>query len=150
MAVNYRPEGYADVTANLIVNDAAATLEFAKQALGARERFNMPTPDGKIGHAELEIGDSVVMLADATTSDQGVAMPAALNVYVQDVDASYRKALAAGGTSLREPENMFYGDRSAGVRDPGGNHWWLATHIEEVPPDEMAKRAEEWQAQHQG
>jgi PhnB protein len=147
MGVNYRPEGYNDVTASLMVNDAGAALEFAKQVLGAKERLNMSTPDGKIGHAELEIGDSVVMLADASTSDQGVHMPGVLNVYVQDVDATYAKALTAGGTSLREPENMFYGDRSAGVRDPSGNHWWLSTHVEDVPPDEMAKRAEEYQAQ---
>jgi len=147
MGVNYRPEGYADVTAYLVVNDAGAALEFAKQVLGAQERFNMLTPDGKIGHAEIQIGDSVVMLADASTSDQGVHMPGVLNVYVQDVDDVYAKALAAGATSLREPEVQFYGDRSAGVKDAAGNHWWLATHVEDVSPDEMAKRAEEYSAQ---
>jgi uncharacterized glyoxalase superfamily protein PhnB len=147
--VNYRPEGYSDVTASLMVNDAGAALEFAKQVLGAKERLKMASPDGKIGHAEIEIGDSVVMLADASTSDQGVHMPGVLNVYVQDVDATYAKALAAGGTSLREPADMFYGDRSAGVQDPSGNHWWFATHVEDVSPEDMNKRAEEFMAQQQ-
>ena len=109
----------------------------------------MTTPDGKVGHAEITIGDSVVMLADASTSDQGVHMPGVLNVYVENVDEAYAKALAAGGTSLREPEVQFYGDRSAGVKDPVGNHWWLATHVEDVSPEEMAKRAEEYAAQQQ-
>jgi PhnB protein len=147
MAINYRPEGYNDVTAYLVVNDAGAALEFAKQVFGATERFTMLTPDNKIGHAEIQIGDSVVMLADASTSDQGVHMPGVLNVYVKDVDDVYAKALAAGGTSLREPADQFYGDRSAGAQDPSGNHWWMATHVEEISPDEMAKRAQEFQAQ---
>jgi uncharacterized glyoxalase superfamily protein PhnB len=150
MAVNYRPEGYSDVTASFVVDDADAVLEFATAVLGAKERFNMRTPDGKIGHAELEIGDSVLFLSEASSSDQGKHMPAVVNVYVQDVDATYQKALAAGGTSLREPIDMFYGDRSAGVRDKAGNQWWLGTHVEDVPPDEMARRMKEWEAEHQG
>ena len=150
MAVNYRPEGYNDVTAYLVVDDAAVGHSSSRSRSSARrERFNMLTPDGKIGHAEIQIGDSVVMLADASTSDQGVHMPGVLNVYVQDVDEVYAKALAAGGKSLREPADQFYGDRSAGVQDAAGNHWWLATHVEEVSPDEMAKRAQEYQAQQQ-
>jgi PhnB protein len=150
MAVNYRPEGYADVTASFMVNDADSVLDFATAVLGAKERFNMRTPDGKIGHAELEIGDSVLFLSEASTSDQGVHMPGVVNVYVQDVDATYQKALAAGGTSLREPETMFYGDRSAGVKDEAGNQWWFATHVEDVPPQEMGQRMKEWEAQHEG
>jgi PhnB protein len=150
MAVNYRPEGYADVTASFMVDGADAVVDFATQVLGAKERFNMRTPDGKIGHAELEIGDSVIFVSEASTSDQGRHMPAVVNVYVQDVDATYQKALAAGGESLREPETMFYGDRSAGVRDKAGNQWWLATHVEDVPPEEMDRRMKEWETQHQG
>ena len=150
MAVDYRPKGYADVTASFAVDDADSVLDFATATLGAKERFNMRTPDGKVGHAELEIGDSVIFVSEASTSDQGVHMPAVVNVYVQDVDATYQKALGAGGTSLREPETMFYGDRSAGVRDKAGNQWWFATHVEDVPPDEMDRRMKEWEAQHKG
>jgi PhnB protein len=149
MAVNYRPEGYADVTASFMVDGADAVVDFATQVLGAKERFNMRTPDGKIGHAELQIGDSVIFVSEASTSDQGRHMPAVVNVYVQDVDATYQKALAAGGKSLREPETMFYGDRSAGVQDPAGSQWWFATHVEDVPPEEMDRRMKEWEAQHQ-
>ena len=148
MATNYRPEGYHDVTASFVVDGADAVVDFATQALGARERFNMRTPDGKIGHAELEIGDSVLFVSEASSSDQGVHTPGVVNVYVQDVDDVYAKALAAGGTSLREPEDQFYGDRSAGVRDAAGNQWWLATHVEDVSPEDMEKRMQEWQAQH--
>ena len=150
MAVNYRPEGYADVTPSFVVDDAQSVLDFATGVLGAKERFNMRTPDGKIGHAELEIGDSVLFLSEASTSDQGVHMPGVVNVYLQDVDKVYAAAIAAGATSLREPEDMFYGDRSAGVRDKAGNQWWFATHVEDVPPEEMDRRMKEWEAQHQG
>jgi uncharacterized glyoxalase superfamily protein PhnB len=150
MAVNYRPDGYHDVTASFVVDDAESVLAFATGALGARERFNMRTPDGKIGHAELEIGDSVLFLSEASSSDQGVHMPGSVNVYVQDVDAIYQKAIAAGATSLREPQDMFYGDRSAGVKDKAGNQWWLATHVEDVPPEEMDRRMKEWEAQLKG
>ena len=150
MAVNYRPEGYADVTASFVVDDAQSVLDFATGVLGAKERFNMRTPDGKIGHAELEIGDSVIFISEASSSDQGVHMPGVVNVYVQDVDATYQKALGAGGKSLREPQTMFYGDRSAGVQDQAGNQWWFATHVEDVPPQEMEQRMKEWEAQQQG
>jgi PhnB protein len=149
MAVNYRPEGYADVTASFVVDGADSVVDFTTQVLGARERFNMRTPDGKIGHAELEIGDSVIFISEASTSDQGVHMPGVVNVYVQDVDATYQKALGAGGKSLREPQTMFYGDRSAGVQDKAGNQWWFATHVEDVPPQEMEQRMKEWEAQQQ-
>ena len=149
MAVNYRPEGYADVTASFVVDGADSVVDFTTQVLGARERFNMRTPDGKIGHAELEIGDSVIFISEASSSDQGVHMPGVVNVYVQNVDATYQKALGAGGKSLREPQTMFYGDRSAGVQDGAGNQWWFATHVEDVPPQEMEQRMKEWEAQQQ-
>lgn len=106
----------------------------------------MDAPGGKIGHAEVRIGDSVVMLADASTSDQGQVMPGMIHLYVDDVDKFYRRAIEAGGTSLREPVDQFYGDRSGGVKDPVGNHWWISTHVEDVPPGEMEERAKEWQA----
>jgi PhnB protein len=147
MAVKSIPEGYHSVTPYVLVDDAKSVLEFAKHVFEAEELVNMSTPDGKIGHAEIRIGDSIIMMADASTSDQGVSMPTLLHVYVEDVDKVYAAALEAGATSLREPADQFYGDRSAGVKDSAGNHWWLATHIEDVPPDEMAKRVQEWQAE---
>ena len=149
MAVNYRPKGYSDVTASFMVDDADSVLDFATATLGAKERFNMRTPDGKIGHAELEIGDSVLFLSEASTSDQGKHMPGVINIYVKDVDDTYEKALGAGAKSLREPQTMFYGDRSAGVQDAAGDQWWFLTHVEDVPPQEMEQRMKEWEAQHQ-
>ncbi len=143
MAVDPIPEGYHTVTPYLIVNGAGQLLDFVKQVFGAQELFRFDGPDGTIGHAEIKIGDSIVMLADASTSDQGQGMPGVLNVYVDDVDKVYRQALEAGGTSLRDVADQFYGDRTGGVRDPLGNQWWIATHVEDVPPEEMAKRAAE-------
>ncbi len=141
MAVKPIPEGYHSVTPYLIVQGAAQLIDFMKEALGAEETFRMPTPSGAIGHAEVKIGDSMVMLADASGAENP-PMPAMLHVYVEDVDAKYRRALQAGATSVREPADQFYGDRSAGVKDKFGNQWWLATHVEDVPPEEMAKRAQ--------
>ena len=140
MGVNPIPEGYRTVTPYLVVDGAANVLEFVKQAFGAEEKFRMETPDGTIGHAEVQIGDSMVMLGDA--GDQNPAMPAMIHLYVDDCDATYERALGAGGTSEREPTDQFYGDRSAGVRDPAGNLWWIATHVEDVPEEELAKRME--------
>jgi PhnB protein len=141
MGVNPIPEGYRTVTPYLVVEGATSVLEFVKQAFGAEEKVRMDAPDGKISHAEVQIGDSIVMLGDA--GDQNPAMPAMIHLYVDDCDATYERALAAGGTSEREPTDQFYGDRSAGVRDSSGNLWWIATHVEDVPEDEMAKRMEE-------
>jgi PhnB protein len=144
MSVNPIPEGYRTVTPYLVVEGAASVMDFAKQAFGAEEKFRMDAPGGKVGHAELMIGDSMVMLGDA--GGENPAMPAMIHLYVDDCDATYERALAAGGTSVREPENQFYGDRSAGVRDSTGNLWWIATHVEDVPEDEMARRVEEFSA----
>ena len=138
------PDDYPRVCPYLVVDGAAAVIEFAKEVLGAIERGGRyTTPDGKIGHAEFMIGESVVMCADASASQDGKAFPAVLNVYVEDVDAVYAKALERGATSLREPADQFFGDRSAGVEDGAGNQWWIATHVEDVPPEELAKRAAE-------
>ena len=140
MAVKPIPEGHHTVTPYLAVQGAAKLLDFVKQAFDATELHCMPTPDGKIGHAQVRIGDSMVMLSDAC----GVwpAMPTALYLYVPDTDAVYRSALKAGATSLQEPANQFYGDRNAGVKDPSGNSWWIATHIEDVSPEELDGRAQ--------
>lgn len=147
MAVRPIPEGYRSVTPYLAVEGAGKLLEFVKQAFGAEETVRMDAPGGKIGHAEVRIGDSIVMLADASTSDQGRPMPGMIHLYVEDVEKTYQRAIEAGATSLREPTDQFYGDRMGGVRDPVGNHWWIATHVEDVPPEEMAERAKEWAAQ---
>ena len=93
-------------------------------------------------HAELKIGDSIIMIGEA--SGEWKPMPASIALYVENVDATYARALEAGATSIREPANQFYGDRSGGVKDLAGNHWWIATHIEEIPPQELRLRAEQW------
>lgn len=140
MAVKPIPEGYHTVTPYLTIQGAAKLIEFLKQAFEARETERITQPDGTIGHAEVRIGDSVVMMADAGGERQ--PMPSGIYLYVNDTDAVYKRALQAGATSLMEPADQFYGDRSAGVKDPVGNHWWVATHKEDVPPAELKKRAE--------
>jgi PhnB protein len=143
------PEGYPRVTPYLHVNGAAAAIDFYKEILGAEERMRMPAPEGRIGHAELRIGESIVMLADEFP-DMDVrgpktigGTPVTLHVYVEDVDAVFDAALAAGATSVRAVENQFYGDRTAQFEDPFGHRWSIATHVEDVPPEEMEKRMAE-------
>ncbi len=140
MAVKPIPDGYHAITPYLVVEGAAKVIEFASKAFGAQEIFRFPGPNGTIGHAEMKIGDSVIMIADA---GRYPPRPANLVLYVPNVDEVYRKAIAAGATSEREPADQFYGDRSAGVIDTGGNHWWMATHVEDVSPDELERRAAE-------
>src|SRR5215210_6108551 len=145
--VNPIPEGYPRVTPYLHVSGAAAAIDFYRDILGAEERMRMPAPEGKIGHAELQIGESIVMLADECP-DMGVGGPKSiggttvnLHMYVkEDVDAVFDAALEAGARSLRPVENQFYGDRTAQFEDPFGHHWSIATHVEDVPPEEMEKR----------
>jgi PhnB protein len=143
------PEGYPRVTPYLHVDGAAAAIEFYVNVLGAKERMRMPAPDGKLGHAELEFGESIVMLADEFP-DMGVlgpkslgGTPVTIHVYVEDADAVFDAAVEAGATSVRPVENQFYGDRSGQFEDPWGHQWSVATHVEDVPPDEMEKRAAE-------
>jgi PhnB protein len=143
------PEGYPQVTPYLIVDGANAAIEFYRNVFGARERMRMPAPEGRVGHAELEFGDSLVMLADEFP-DMGVRSPKAtggtpvtLSVYVEDVDAVFDAAVAAGATALRPVEDQFYGDRNGQFEDPFGHRWSVATHVEDVPPDEMERRAAE-------
>jgi PhnB protein len=143
------PEGYPRVTPYLIVDDGAAAIDFYTSVLGATERMRMGGPDDKVGHAELEIGDSVIMLADehpeigAHGPKTVGGTPVSLHVYVKDVDEVFRRATDAGAKELRPIENKFYGDRSGGFEDPFGHEWNVATHVEDVPPDEMEKRAAE-------
>jgi uncharacterized glyoxalase superfamily protein PhnB len=132
------PSGYHSVTPALNQSDAARTIEFCKKAFGAKERMRMPGPGGKIMHAELQIGDSIIMLNDAI---QEPAQPAGLFLYVPDVDKTVGKAVKAGATVLMPVQDMFWGDRFGRVEDPSGNRWGIATHREDVPPKEMKKRA---------
>ena len=134
------PEGYHTVTPYLIVNGAAKLADFMAEAFDAEEGSRFAEPGGPIRHTELRIGDSVVMLADASEGDSTTS--SMIHLYVEDVDAVYRRALEAGATSMREPQDQFYGDRSAGVKDEFGNQWWIATHVEDVSPEEMRRRAE--------
>jgi len=145
--VNPIPEGYHSVTPYLIVKGAAGAIEFYKKAFEATELFRMAQPDDKIGHAEIRIGDSTIMLADEFP-EMGHKSPTTLGgsavsllIYVENVDAVFAQALAAGATEERAVEDKFYGDRGGSLVDPFGHIWHLATHTEDVSPEEMQKRA---------
>jgi PhnB protein len=138
-AVKPIPDGYHTVTPYLVVRDVPRLIEFLTQAFGATELMRAARPDGSVMHAEVTIGDSRVMMGEPPESSP--PMPGCIHLYAVDTDALYHLALQAGATSLREPSNQFYGDRMAGVQDPAGNQWWIATHVENVPPAEMARRA---------
>lgn len=153
MSVQPVPEGYHTLTAYLAVDDAAAAIEFYERALGAKERVRMAGPGDSVMHAELAIGDSLLMLSDpfpqASTKPPKElgGTTASLFVYVESVDELYKQAVDAGATSTMEPDDMFWGDRFASVQDPFGHSWTIATHIEDVPPEEMQKRSEAFMAQ---
>ena len=143
------PDGYPQVTPYLCIDGAGAAIDFYGKVFGATERMRMPSPGGKIGHAELQIGDSLIMLADEHP-EMGVlgpqtigGTPVTISVYVEDVDGVVERALEEGATATRQVENMFYGDRTGQFEDPFGHRWSVATHVEDVPPDEMTKRAAE-------
>ncbi len=143
------PDGYPRVIPYLCVDAAADAIGFYTEVLGATERMRMADPAGRVGHAELEIGDSLIMLSDEYPEMDVVGpktvggSPVTVSVYVEDVDAVFAAALAAGATETRPVENQFYGDRSGQFVDPFGHKWNVATHVEDVPPDEMEKRAAE-------
>ena len=140
------PDGYHTVTPYLIVNGASRALDFYRRAFGAKEHVRMPGPDGKVMHAEIQIGDSKVMLADefpqmGAKSPQSIGgTPVGICLYVAKVDAVYEQAVAAGAKVERPLQNQFYGDRSGTIIDPFGHKWTIATHIEDVTPEEMQKR----------
>ena len=131
------PKGFGTVTPFLTVTDAAKLIDFLQQSFAAQVHFRMDAPNGSVRHAEVKIGDSMLMIGQVAA---GQEMRSMLHLYVPDTDALYRSALAAGATSIREPADQFYGDRSAGVRDLWGNQWWIATHIEDVAQEEMELR----------
>ena len=143
------PDEYPQVTPYLIVDGANAAIEFYTEVFGTTERGRLPGPDGKIGHAELQLGSSLIMLADEMPQ-MGIlgprsvgGSPVTISVYVEDVDAVYERAVKAGAKALRPVEDQFYGDRSGQFEDPFGHRWSVATHIEDVPPEEMSRRAAE-------
>ena len=138
MPVKPIPEGHNTVSPYLVVNDANGEIDFLKKAFDAVELHRTADPSGRIMHAEVRIGDTVVMLGQA--NEHFKPMPTNLNVYVIDCDATYNKATAAGAKSIREPATQFYGDRSAGVEDLNGNMWWLSTHVEDVSEEEILRR----------
>ncbi len=147
-AVQAVPDGYPQVTPYLCVDGAAEAIEFYREVLGATERMRMGGPDGKVGHAELQIGSGLVMLADEFP-DMGQRSPKALggspvtvSLYVEDVDAVFARAIGAGATEVRPVADQFYGDRVGGFQDPWGHVWSVATHVEDVSPEELARRAE--------
>lgn len=141
------PEGYHTVTPYLTVRNAAAALDFYKRAFGAEEIFRMADPQGKVGHAEIRIGDSAIMMSDeypemdARGPETIGGSPVMMHLYVDDVDALVERAVAAGGKLERPVANQFYGDRAGMVVDPYGHKWWIASHVEDVPPEELKKRA---------
>jgi PhnB protein len=146
MSVKPIPDGYASVTPYLIIRGAAEAIEFYKQVFGATERLRLLGPDGRMGHAEIEIGGSIVMLADenpergAKSPETVGGSPVSILVYVPNVDEVFAKAMAAGAKQLRPVENQFYGDRSGGFADPFGHIWHVATHVEDVSPEELQRR----------
>jgi len=140
------PDGYHTVTPYLVVDGAEKIIRFIKEAFGATALFEpMMRPDGKVMHAEFKIGNSVVMISDS--SERAQPTSTTLYMYVPNVDAVFQKAVKAGAVSEMEPANQFYGDRSGGVRDPAGNRWYIGTHVEDVPPAELKKRAAEFMKQ---
>ena len=132
------PPGYHTLTPYLVVPNGLAFLAFIEKAFGAVEKRRALRPDGTIANAEVQIGDSMLMMAQA--KDPWKPMPSGFYLYVPDTDAAYQAALAAGGISTLEPSDQFYGDRNAGVQDPWGNNWWIATHIEDVDDAEIQRR----------
>jgi PhnB protein len=135
------PEGFHTITPYLVVEGAEPFLDFVERAFAAIVTERIKLPEGGIRHAEARIGDSMLMIGEA--KEGWPAMPSLLHLYVEDVDAAYQRALQAGATSITPPADQLYGDRAAGVKDNWGNSWWLATHVEDVAPEEVNRRAAE-------
>jgi PhnB protein len=147
--VKYIPDGYHSVTPYLYIDGAADAIEFYKKAFGATEVLRMPGANGKIGHAEIKIGDSHIMLADESEQMRALGphhyggVTASFMVYLEDVDTVFQRAVEAGGVVWRPLADQFYGDRTGGIEDPFGHHWYLATHIRDVSPEEMKQAMEQ-------
>jgi PhnB protein len=160
MALKSIPDGYHAVTPYLIVDDAVKAIEFYRRAFGAEEIFRLPMKDGegrdKLGHAEIRVGDSILMLADEWPEMQALGPKSrggtavSFMIYCRDVDGAYQQALDAGASPDREIRDEFWGDRAGLVVDPFGHRWALATRVEDVPPDEMERRMQAWSEQQDG
>jgi PhnB protein len=148
MSVQPIPPGHHTAAPYLAVKDGVKALEFYKKAFGATESYQLILPDGRLGHGEIRLGDSVIMLADEFPEYGGKSpqtlggSPVSIHLYVEDVDAFFKRALAAGAKERKPVMDQFYGDRSGQLEDPFGHLWWVATHKEDVPPDEMQKRVQ--------
>lgn len=138
--VNPVPDGFRTLTPYLFVRGTGRLIEFLKAAFDALEIERHTGPDGEVNYAQLKIGDSMIMMSEPR--DTWKPMPCGVYLYVEDTDDFYRRALEAGAVSLMEPADQFYGDRTAGVKDPFGNNWWIGTRIEDVTPEEMQRRLE--------
>jgi PhnB protein len=140
------PDGFRMVTPYLAIKNGAQAIDFYKKAFGATERYKLMMPDGRLGHAEMQFGDSIVMFCDEFPEHGGKSpatlggSPVALHLYVDDVDAFFKKAIAAGAVEKKPVMNQFYGDRSGELQDPFGHRWWIATHVEDVSAEELEKR----------
>jgi PhnB protein len=146
------PDGYHSITPYLYFDGATRAIDWYKQAFGATERMRMPGPNDTIGHAELQIGDSLIMMADSPDSSPKKLgrVTTAFVLYVEDADSTFKKAVDAGAKELQPLEDKFYGDRMGGLADPFGHEWFIATHIEDVSPEEMQKRSQAAMAQMAG
>ncbi|PTR16559.1 PhnB protein [Nitrosospira sp. Nsp2] len=149
MSIRPIPDGYHSITPYLMINGAAEAIEFYRRAFGAKELFKMDAPGGKIGHAEIEIGNSRIMMADDCGGESPFSnpqsaggSPVGLHLYVEDVDAVFAQAVSEGATVIKSVKDQFYGDRTGALKDPFGHIWFLATHKEELSPDEIKQRAE--------
>ena len=146
MSVRHIPEGLRTVTPYLAIKNAVEALDFYKKAFGATEEFRLLMPDGRLGHGQIRLGDSTIMLCDEFPEHAGTSpetlggSPVNIHLYVEDVDAFFKKAVAAGATERKPVMDQFYGDRSGQLEDPYGHLWWVATHKEDVSPEEMRKR----------
>ena len=140
MPVKPIPDGFHAVTPYIVASGVPRLIDFLKNAFGAEEMYRHARPDGTVMHAQVRIGDSFLMMGES--QGEFKAMPCMFYMYVNDADAAYKRAMAAGGTQVMAPTTQFYGDRSGGVKDPCGNQWWVATHVEDVSSEEMARRGE--------
>ncbi len=147
MSVKPIPEGYHTVTPSLIVKDAAKLIDFLREAFDAKEIVRFDDPEGKVAHAEVKIGDSMLMIGEANA--EFPPMPSMIHLYVENADAVYESAIKAGAETVKELVDQFYGDRSGCVKDSFGNQWWIGTHIEDVSLEEMHKRIEAYMQQAQ-
>jgi PhnB protein len=139
MTVNFIPKEHHTVTPYIMVEGVEAVMDFLIAAFGAESREVMKSPEGRVMHAQILVGNSMLMLAEARPPEWP-SQPASFYLYLPDCDASYKRALASGGVSIMEPADQFYGDRHGGVKDTSGNSWWIATHIEDVSSEEMEQR----------